>query len=1092
MRFYDRVKETTSSTGTGDLVLAGATPGYRAFSDVMTDGQDTVVVISNRTKPSEWEITQATFGDAGTGTLARGRLVQSSTGSRVNFSAGRKDVFIGEVAPLLPSTISVGLFGAKGDGLTDDTAAIQACIDHVRTLDGGGTICFPPGEFLVSASLDLSTPTSVFTQQIMLEGAGPYVTKISPTVAGLVVVDMIGANYAQLRNLSIESGRVVSQCGILLARSATANNCNKNQFHNVLVNGNYSLASVVSIAAESTTWFGCRLENNHGPANHRMLWTGTTNQVGVVSAYGEPQTSSNTDNRMIACEFYAPQNNAHHVVFWAGAGYRFTDCTSIGGGTNNRLFTFVQNGSFEGPVEFYGHHWESYGDGNAVALYLDCQGVAAQFRNINVFGGGYFSNSGSFIDFDRTDRTNQPVLFEGTITTVKGQSSGQPPLSIHAFAVHGCNITWLEQEATGTVVVLGYVLGSTIKASEYRAPCAAVQFQYSSALDAEPTTGTQQKGQITYNCSPSAGDASGWLCTSAGTLGTLNDGDTTGTISSPLNVLEVNDATGLEPGMLIDVAGGSGPYIVWHVDGTTVTLGSNGSAVVGGAVSYYAPTLRALDEISGAIDTGWVNIRSPLAAGPTAGDGLHDEMPYWAGLDPDTNYEVPPGNYHFDLDISIEVRGLRLAPGAIISPASGKTVFLNVKNLEVGTQQYAFDLSRGGNVIIISGTITVYPEWWGAVGELPTTVPTVDDSDAFNAAALSAATLSGGKVGLHRRSYLIQNLAIPNNGIHWVGPARNGAFLHVPSGEAAFLVPNVLRQDCVWSDFTIVGETEGEGRGFDFLTSSAVLASCRWDRVTYQNLEYSFNHETGGFYSNQLSYQNFDNAPVFISSGAGCNANVWTHCRWANTRSDTPAFTGTATGGINVGNELAHPIFQSNNERCLLLADSLNFTVSGAAYFEGNNLDENDLPWIDIQQAASYNTVAYKIFEMSEAYYTSSVDSDQTIVGSSDAGVVYSDIRARFAHPAAGTDTLVDYSALANANKYRALGRSLIDVDLVTADSSTDFKLGESGDTGLLKIRRLVRHEGTPTYATNAAAISGGLSVGDQYVTSAGVLMLVI
>ena len=51
-------------------------------------------------------------------------------------------------------------FGAKGDGISDDTRAIQAAIDHHRyqTKDGGGAalpaiVYLPPGKYMVSDTL---------------------------------------------------------------------------------------------------------------------------------------------------------------------------------------------------------------------------------------------------------------------------------------------------------------------------------------------------------------------------------------------------------------------------------------------------------------------------------------------------------------------------------------------------------------------------------------------------------------------------------------------------------------------------------------------------------------------------------------------------------------------------------------------------------------------------------------------------------------------------------------------------------------------------------------------------------------------------
>ena len=51
----------------------------------------------------------------------------------------------------LPSSwVDVKAYGAKGDGTTDDTAAIQAAIN---ALVGGGTVFLPPGDFKVTSTL---------------------------------------------------------------------------------------------------------------------------------------------------------------------------------------------------------------------------------------------------------------------------------------------------------------------------------------------------------------------------------------------------------------------------------------------------------------------------------------------------------------------------------------------------------------------------------------------------------------------------------------------------------------------------------------------------------------------------------------------------------------------------------------------------------------------------------------------------------------------------------------------------------------------------------------------------------------------------
>lgn len=88
----DRVKETTATTGTGTVTLAGATSGFQSFSAV-GDGNSTYYTIAGQSN-SEWEIGIGTYTSSGT-TLSRTTVLSSSnSGSLVSFSAGTKDVFV--------------------------------------------------------------------------------------------------------------------------------------------------------------------------------------------------------------------------------------------------------------------------------------------------------------------------------------------------------------------------------------------------------------------------------------------------------------------------------------------------------------------------------------------------------------------------------------------------------------------------------------------------------------------------------------------------------------------------------------------------------------------------------------------------------------------------------------------------------------------------------------------------------------------------------------------------------------------------------------------------------------------------------------
>ena len=88
----DRVKVTSSTTGTGTLTLGSALTGFETFESV-GDGNTTYYVIQH-TKEDEWEVGLGTYTSSGT-TLSRDTIFQSSNSdSAVDFSSGSKIVFV--------------------------------------------------------------------------------------------------------------------------------------------------------------------------------------------------------------------------------------------------------------------------------------------------------------------------------------------------------------------------------------------------------------------------------------------------------------------------------------------------------------------------------------------------------------------------------------------------------------------------------------------------------------------------------------------------------------------------------------------------------------------------------------------------------------------------------------------------------------------------------------------------------------------------------------------------------------------------------------------------------------------------------------
>ena len=98
----DRVKETSTTTGTGNFTLAGAVTGFETFNTGIGTSNTTYYCIFNQ-GTNEFEVGLGTL--SASTTLERTTVISSSNSdAAVNFSAGTKDVFC-----TLPASKSVFL-----------------------------------------------------------------------------------------------------------------------------------------------------------------------------------------------------------------------------------------------------------------------------------------------------------------------------------------------------------------------------------------------------------------------------------------------------------------------------------------------------------------------------------------------------------------------------------------------------------------------------------------------------------------------------------------------------------------------------------------------------------------------------------------------------------------------------------------------------------------------------------------------------------------------------------------------------------------------------------------------------------------------
>ena len=156
----DRVKESTVTTGTGNLSLAGAAATFDTFQSYLSNGDTTFyAVVHTSSGVDEWEVGLATWNTGNT--LSRTTVLSGSNGtSAVNFSAGSKDIFMTLPADKLLHLDANGDVDING-GTIDGTVigAAQAAASNFTTIDATGNVSVG-GQLDVSDWIDLAAQAS--------------------------------------------------------------------------------------------------------------------------------------------------------------------------------------------------------------------------------------------------------------------------------------------------------------------------------------------------------------------------------------------------------------------------------------------------------------------------------------------------------------------------------------------------------------------------------------------------------------------------------------------------------------------------------------------------------------------------------------------------------------------------------------------------------------------------------------------------------------------------------------------------------------------------------------------------------------------
>ena len=196
LKLADRIRETTTSTGTGTIALGGAVAGFRAFSSVLTNGDTTYYVIVNSTA-TEWEVGVGTYSS---NTLTRTTVLDSTNSNAlVNFNPGTKAVFIAQ--PAGRAVYSDGTSIVSSDGVAVGTTGGGT---GVTSYTAGDTLYYAAGTVL--SKLAIGTAGQVMTSS----GTAPQWSTLSGIAVTTISFGSTGLTP------STATGGAVSVAGTLI------------------------------------------------------------------------------------------------------------------------------------------------------------------------------------------------------------------------------------------------------------------------------------------------------------------------------------------------------------------------------------------------------------------------------------------------------------------------------------------------------------------------------------------------------------------------------------------------------------------------------------------------------------------------------------------------------------------------------------------------------------------------------------------------------------------------------------------------------------------------------------------------------------
>ena len=323
----DRVKESSSSSGTGSITLGGAFPGYQTFNAAIATGSTVYYTIHNLTAgdDDEWEVGVGTFTSPAT--LSRDTVLSSSAGAptKTNFTAGVSGL---EVFVTQPSEEAVYLNNATGKVEIGGNGTNTVTFTNINTTNlTATTVTLTNGTITTNAASATDITNKTYVDGLFSTGISYHdpVLVEEDVALDAVYVQPNGASNgvgATLTNNAANAALIVD--GVSVSNTArilvyAQSNAVQNGVYTVTNPGNASAQWVLTRATDADT-FGLANPNTLGQGDAFFVTSGDTG-AGRTYICNTPGTITFGSTNITFAEISSSQ------IYAAGTGLNLANLT---------------------------------------------------------------------------------------------------------------------------------------------------------------------------------------------------------------------------------------------------------------------------------------------------------------------------------------------------------------------------------------------------------------------------------------------------------------------------------------------------------------------------------------------------------------------------------------------------------------------------------------------------------------------------------------------------------------------------------------------------------------------------------------------